>query len=194
MTQGYLAELRAALAGVRRRWMAARLMRACARLVGGLCLGLLVVLIVDLVLVPADIPMLLLTAGALVATAVFAVRALWGVRDRPSDRRVARFVEERCPELEDRVVSATEIDAAGMPTVFRDLLVADAAEKLRDIELGRVVAPAQLRGAALRGVLATVVLVAILTLGIGPFSRVARTAWLYAFPFNVTLDVEPRMS
>ena len=88
-------------------------------------------------------------------------------------------------------MSATEIDAAGTPTVFRDLLVADAAERLRHIELGRVVTPAQLRGAALRGVLATVVLVAILTLGIGPLSRVARTAWLYAFPFNVTLEIEP---
>ena len=43
----------------------------------------------------------------------------------------------------------------------------------------------------MRGVFATAVLVAILALGIGPFSRVARTAWLYAFPLNVTLEVEP---
>ena len=189
--QGYLAELRAALAGVRRRWMAARLMRAGARLVGGLCLGLLVVLLVDLVLAPSDIPMLLLLAGALVATAGFAVRVLWPLRERPTDRRVARFVEERCPELEDRVASATEIGDVGTPTVFHDLVVADAVEKLRGIDLRRVVTPTHLRGAALRGILATAVLAVILTLGIGPFSRVARTAWLYAFSFNVRLDVEP---
>ncbi len=131
MTQAYLAELRAVLAGVRRRWMAARLMRAVARLVAGLCLGLLVVLIVDLVLVPPDIPMLLLAGGALAATAALAVRLLWPLREQPTDRRVARFVEERCPELEDRVASATEIGETGTPSVFQDLVIADAAETLR---------------------------------------------------------------
>ena len=191
MTQGYLAELRLALAGVRRRWMAGRLMRALARLVAGLCFGLLVVLIVDLVFVPPDIPMLLLAGGALSATVAFGVLLLWPLREQPTDRRVARFVEERCPELEDRVASATEIGETGTPSVFQDLVIADAAQTLRRVDLGRVVTPAHLRGAALRGVLATAVLVVILTLGIGPFSRVARTAWLYAFGFNGTLDVEP---
>ena len=191
MTQAYLAELRAVLTGVRRRWMAARLMRAGARLVAGLCLGLLVVLIVDVVFVPPDVPMLWLAGGALLATAVFAVRVVWPLREWPTDRRVARFVEERCPELEDRMASATEIGETGTLSLFQDLLIADAAETLRRVDLGRVVTPARLRSAALRGVLATAVMVAILTLGIGPFSRVARTAWLYAFGFNVTLDVEP---
>ena len=191
MTQAYLAELRAILAGVRRRWMAARLMRAVAGLVAALCLGLLVVLIVDLVLVPSDIPMLLLAGSALAATTAFAVRLLWPLRERPTDRRVARFVEERCPELEDRVASATELGETRTPSVFQDPVIADAAETLRRVDLGRVVTSVHLRGAALRGVLATAVLAVILTLGIGPFSRVARTAWLYAFGFTVTLDVEP---
>ena len=191
MTQAYLAELQAALAGVRRRWMAARLMRGVARLVGGICLGLLVVLLVEVVLAPPDIPMLLLAGGALVATTVFAVRAVWPLRDRPTDRRVARFVEERCPELEDRVASAAELAEDGASTVFQDLVLADAAKTLRQVGLGRVVTPAHLRRAALRGVLATTVFAVILVVGIGPISRVARTAWLYALPFNVTLEVEP---
>ena len=135
--------------------------------------------------------MLLLAGGALVAAAVFAVRVLWPLRERPTDRRVARFVEERCPELDDRVASATDLGDGETRTVFHDLVVADAAERLRRVDLGRVVTPAYLRLAAIRGVLATAVLVAILTLGLGPFSRVARTAWLYAFPLNVTLEVEP---
>ena len=191
MDQGYRAEVRAALAGVRRRWMAARLMRALTRLVAGVCLGLLVVLLVDLGLAPPDIPMLLLAGAALVSTAVFAIRVLWPLRDRPADRRVARLVEERCPELEDRVASATALAETGPPTVFDDLVLADAAETLRTVDLGRVVPTARLRGAALRGALATAGLALILVLGIGPLSRVTRTAWLYAFPFNVTLDVEP---
>ena len=191
MVQGHLAELRAALTGVRRRWMAARLLRALARLLGGASLGLLVVLLVDLLLAPPDIPMLLVAVGALVATAVFAIRVMWPLRERPTDRRVARFVEERCPELEDRVASATELGGASTPTDFQDLVVADAAEKLRGVDLGRVVTPVYLRRAVLRGGLAAAIMVAILVLGIGPLSQVARTAWLHAFPFNVTLDVEP---
>ena len=166
-------------------------MRAVARLVAGVCLSLLVVLIVDLVFAPPDIPMLLAAGGALVVAGVFAVRVLWPLREQPTDRRVARFVEERCPELEDRVASATELGDTGTPTVFHDLVVADAAQQLRGVDLGRVVTPAHLRRAAMRGVAVTAVLVAILTLGIGPFSQVARTAWLYAFPFSVTLEVEP---
>ena len=166
-------------------------MRAVARLVGGLCLGLLVVLIVDLALAPPDIPMLLLAAGALAATATFAVRLVWPLCEQPTDRRVARFVEEQIPELEDRVASASDIGETGTLSVFHDLVIADAVEMLRRVDLGRVITPARLRGAALRGVLATVLLAAILTLGIGSFSRVARTAWLYAFGFNVTLDVAP---
>ena len=191
MTQTYLAEVRAALAGVRRRWVAARLMRAVARLVTGVCLSLLVVLVIDLILALPDIPMLLLAAGAVAAAAVFAVRVLWPLRVQPTDRRVARFVEERCPELEDRVASAAELGDTGTPTAFHDLVVADAAERLRRLDLGRVVTSAHLRLSAMRGVLATAVLIAILTLGMGPISRVARTAWLYALPFSVTLEVEP---
>jgi len=171
--------------------MAARLIRALARLAAGVCLGLLVVLLVDLVLAPPDIPMLLLAGGALVATAVFAVRVLWPLRARPADRRVARLVEEWYPELEDRVASATALGDADPSTVFDDLVVADAAEKLRGVDLGRVVTPARLRDAALHGVLAMTVLAVILAMGSSAISRVVRTAWLYAFPFNVTLEVEP---
>jgi hypothetical protein len=191
MSQEPLAEVRAALARVRRRWMAARLLRAFARLLGGVALGLLFVLLVDLFLAPPDIPMLLLAAAALVATAVVAARVLWPLRGQPTDQRVARLVEERCPELEDRVASATELGRVGTTSQFQHLLVADAAEKLKGVDPRRVVTPAFLRRAALRGGLAAGTVVTILALGTGPLGRVAQTAWLYAFPFNVTLDVEP---
>lgn len=166
-------------------------MRALARVSVGLCLGLLVVLAVELLLAPPDVPMLLLAGVALVATAGFAVWVLWPLGDRPTDRRVARFIEERCPEFEDRVVSATELAESGAPTVFHDLVLADAAERLRTIDLGRVVTSAHLRRAGARGVVATAVLTLVLACGLGPISRVARTAWLYAFPSELTLEVEP---
>ena len=38
-----------------------------------------------------------------------AIRALWPVRQCPSDKQVARFIEEREPSLDDRLVSAVDV-------------------------------------------------------------------------------------
>lgn len=192
MNQEHLAELRAALAGVRRRWVATRALRAVARLLAGVCGAVTCLLVVELWLAPPDLPMLWLAATVLLATTLFAARVLWPLRERPSDRRVARLVEERCPELEDRVASATELGERGAADAFHQLVVADAAKKLRGVDPGRVVVPpAQLRAALVRSVLATVALLVLLAFGGDPIGRVARTAWLYAFGSDLTLAVEP---
>ncbi|MDE0829211.1 MAG: hypothetical protein OSB03_08435, partial [Vicinamibacterales bacterium] len=192
MHEDHLAELRAALARVRRRWVAARALRAVARVTAGFGSAVLVLLVVEFWLEPPDLAIVLLVAAALLATLVFAVRLLWPLRERPSDQRVARLVEERCPEFEDRVASATELGERDGETAFHRLVVADAAAKLREIDpAGVVVPPAQLRAAVVRGVLATVALLALLAFGGDPIGRVARTAWLFAFPSDLTLVVEP---
>lgn len=192
MHEDHLAELRAALARVRRRWVAARAIRAVARLAAGLGVAVLLLLGIELWLAPPDLTIVLLLVAALLAALVFASRLLWPLRERPSDRRVARLVEERCPEFEDRVASATELGERGGETAFQKLVVADAAAKLRETDPAPVVvSSAQLRDAAVRGVLATVALLALLAFGGDPIGRVARTAWLYAFPSDLTLVVEP---
>jgi len=192
MHEDHLAELRAALARVRRRWVAARALRAVARVTAGFGSAVLVLLVVELWLEPPDLAIVLLVAAALLATLVFAVRLLWPLRERPSDQRVARLVEEWCPEFEDRVASATELGERDGDTAFHRLVVADAAAKLREMDpAGVVVPPAQLRAAVVRGVLATVALLALLAFGGDPIGRVARTAWLFAFPSDLTLVVEP---
>ena len=192
MHQEHLAELRAALAGVRRRWVATRALRAVARLLAGVCGAVALLLAAELWFAPPGLPMLLVAATALLATTLFAVRVLWPLRERPSDRRVARLVEERCPELEDRVASATELGETGAAAAFHQLVVADAAKRLRGVDPGLVVVPpAQLRAAIGRSVLATVALLVLLAFGGEPIGRVARTAWLYAFGSDLTLTVEP---
>ena len=192
MHEDHLAELRAALTRVRRRWVAARALRAVARVMAGIGGVVLVLLVVELWLAPPDLAIVLLGAAALLATLVFATRLLWPLRERPNDQRVARLVEERCPEFEDRVASATELGERDGDTAFHRLVVADAAAKLREMDpAGVVVPPAQLRAAVVRGVLATVALLALLAFGGDPIGRVARTAWLFAFPADLTLVVEP---
>jgi hypothetical protein len=192
MHEDHLAELRAALARVRRRWVAARALRAVARLTSGVGIAVLLVLVVELWLAPPDLTIVLLVAAALLAALVFAIRLLWLLRETPSDQRVARLVEERCPEFEDRVASATELGGRDGETAFHRLVVADAAAKLRETDpAGVVVSSTQLRNAVVRGGLSAVALLALLTLGGEPIGRVARTAWLFAFPSNLTLLVEP---
>ena len=54
----------------------------------------------------------------------------WPLRRRPDDRQIARFVEERVPELDDAIVTAVEIQPARAPRgehTFAPLVVAAAA-------------------------------------------------------------------
>ncbi len=191
MADGHGAELRIALARVRRRWLTARWLHGLARVAGVVCVGLLAVIGTELLLALSDVPLLATAAAALAAALAFSARALWRLGRRPSDGRVARLVEERCPELEDRVASAAALAAARPATGFEELVVADAAERLRRIDLARVVTPARLRRAATRGLLALAALVAVVALGSTPLSRIARTAWLHASPSGAELAVEP---
>src|SRR5262245_4103318 len=48
-------------------------------------------------------------AVALVLMLAAAIRALWPARRVPTDAQVARFIEEREPSLDDRLVSAVHV-------------------------------------------------------------------------------------
>ena len=191
MADGHGAELRIALTRVRRRWLAARWLQGLARVAGGVCVGLLAVIGTELLLAPPDVPLLATAAAALAAALAFSAFVLWRLGRPPSDERVARLVEERCPELEDRVASAAVLAAARPATGFEELVVADAAERLRRIDVARVVTPARLRRAVTRGLLALAALAAVVSLGSTPLGRIARTAWLHASPAVAELAVEP---
>ena len=191
MADGHGAELRIALTRVRRRWLATRWLQGLARVAGGVCVGLLAVIGTELLLAPPDVPLLATAAAALAAALAFSALVLWRLGRPPSDERVARLVEERCPELEDRVASAAALAAARPATGFEELVVADAAERLRRIDAARVVTPERLRRAVTRGLLALAALVAVVALGSTPLGRIARTAWLHASPAGAELAVEP---
>lgn len=191
MADGRRAELRTALNRVRRWWLAVRWLLALSRVAAVACVGLLLVVAVDVLLAPADVPLLGVAGAAALATLAFAVRVLWPLRHPPSDDRVARFVEERCPDLEDRVASAAALAASGPAAGFGELLLADAAEHLRGVDLARVVPPARVRRAAARGFLALAALAAVVVVSSAPLSRVVGAAWLRVLPSGVELLVDP---
>ena len=191
MADGRRAELRTALNRVRRRWLAVRWLLALSRVAVVACVGLLLVVAADVLLAPADVPLLTVAGAAALATLAFAVRVLWPLRRPPSDDRVARFVEERCPDLEDRVASAAALAASGPAAGFGELLLADAAERLRGVDPARVVAPSRVRRAVARGFLALAALAAVVVVGSAPLSRVVGAAWLRVLPSGVELLVDP---
>ena len=184
------AEVRAFLAQVRRRWTVTVMLRAGASAAAGGSAILLAALVADRVWLPSDLPLVVLAAVTLVAAVGYAAWVLWPLRRLPSGRQVARFVEERVPELEDRLASAAELED-GATSGLQALLVADAAQRARRIALDRVVARAQLRRAIGFGAASGVVLAIVLGLALEPARRAVGAASLYAFPNTIRIDVEP---
>ena len=191
MRQVYLDELTALLGQVRRRWTTARGTGAAARAFAAGALLLLVVLGADRFLAPADLPMAALAIVACLTAIVFAVWTFWPLRRPPTDRQIARYIEERCPELEDRLASAAAVSDTDRSSVFQELMLGDAATRARAVDLDRVMARRDVRHAVLRGVAATALFTVVLLSGSGSVGRIARTAWLYAFPYAATLEIAP---
>ena len=152
-------------------------------------LALALVLGADRLFAPSDLVMALLAACAAGAATVFCVSTLWPLRRSPSDNQVARFVEERCPELQDRLASA--IDLGETPSSFGSRVLDDAARRSRGVDRDRVVATRAVRRAVAGGIGATAALATLLLVGADVVGRIARGAWLYAAPFGATLIVEP---
>ena len=191
MEQSSLDDLRGVLTRVRRRWITANSMRAGTRAVVVALALLLVILATDHFLEPADVAIVVLAIAACVGAVTFAIRTLWPLRRIPSDTQVARFIEEQCPDLEDRLASATEVAGSGHPSALGGLVLVDAAAKVRSVDVDRVVASDHVWGSILRGAAATVAFLVVFAAGSDSVSRIARTAWLYAFPYTVTLEIEP---
>ena len=164
-------------------------MRGAAHAAAAALLALALLLAADRLLAPPDLVMALLAACAAGASAGFTAWILWPLRRGPTDRQVARYVEERCPELQDRLASA--IDLCETPSPFGGRVLDDAARRSRGVDLDRVVAARVVRRAVAGGVGATAALVALLVVGADVVGRIARSAWLYAAPFGATLIVEP---
>ena len=75
----------------------------------------------------------------LVEIVQFVIRPLF---QRLSDQKIALFIEEKIPELEDRINSAVEIDALSLQrekNILIDKLIDDAARKARMVQISTVV-------------------------------------------------------
>lgn len=182
---------------IRRRWQARAALRAAAR--GFTCVAVILAAaaLAERILQPADTALLALAAMTTVLAIGAAIWAAAPLAHRPDDRRIARFVEERVPELDDALVTAVEIQhqprrgsGPSQPNTFAPLIVAAAAARLAGIDPRRVIDPADINRAAQLAVVAAAAfgLAAMLTRPL--VEKTAQVAYIRLFPSSVSVQVK----
>lgn len=183
-------ELRTLLADVRARWMRRALLRAwtlgAATAAALLLVGLLAIWLVAREGVP--LVLAVLAAGAVTVTAL--VFALLPLREAPSDKQVARFIEEQSGGLDDVLATAVEKAGAGS-SPMTGLLVAEALRMARSQPFDAIVAPATLRRALAGAALASLALLVSAVLFAPSAGRAADVVGAYLFPKRYVIAVTP---
>jgi hypothetical protein len=138
----------------------------------------------------------LLLAGLLVAAALTAAAAVawafWPSWDVPSDARVARFVEEREPSLDDRLVSAAELATSSEShTAIGRLFANDVGRRAADVDPHAIIPSATLRRSGVQAVAACLLVAAVVVVGRGTIREAADALSLRLFPSRVVLQVTP---
>ena len=178
---------------VRTRWRAQRLFEATVRgaLAGSAAIGVALVAARWSAGAPALLAFVIGTSLLLAAVALG--RAFWPLRRSPGDIQVARFIEERAPALEDRLVSAVDVASRAhlTPTSFADLMLADAGRRAREVDLEAVLPAIALRRAGFQAAASALVLLAVLWVARGPARQAFDSASLSWFPARVALEVTP---
>src|SRR5258708_4326528 len=184
-----MTDLTLALDTVRERWRLLLALRISARALSAASLVAAGAALAERWLQSSDGEALALAALAFALTiAAFAVLA-WPLRTRPTDSQIARFVEERCPDLDDAIVTAVEIQRVGSSSAFAPLVIQPAAARLGTADLSRCVDPDEIRMAAWRTAGGACALVLALVLA-GPFiDRAAQLAYLRLFPASIGIQM-----
>src|SRR5437660_733251 len=186
--------IRELIGRVRARWRTLSLFHAAMK--GALAAA--AVLVAALVIArwvdraPAALAAIGLAACVLAIAAL--VRAMAPLRRAPSDLRVARFVEERAPSLDDRLVTAVDMVNSGRQTsspAIAEPLLADAAAQARAVDVDAIVSSETLRRAGFRAAAAAIVLVVVVIAARRPARQSYDAAALVLFPEHVGLSVTP---
>jgi hypothetical protein len=132
-----------------------------------------------------------IASASMVAAVSAALWCLLPLRRRPTDLQLARFIEERAPGLDDRLVSAVDVAQQSTPPPLADLMVADAARRAAAVDVETVVPSESLRRAGYQAVTATLALVALVGFGREPLREAIDATVLTLFPARVRLEVTP---
>ena len=187
-------ELRRRLNVIRRRWFAAVALQNSARVLAAAAALVALAALADRWTAPADGAVLLLALAVVVGVAGAIGFVWWPYRKRPDDLRVARFIEERCPELDDSIATAVDItrrDGGAGSDSFAPLVVNGALRRLDGLDPGRVIESEALRSAAVRAIVAGAALALMLIVGRSFVGHAVDAARIRFFPGTIAIAVEP---
>jgi Domain of unknown function (DUF4175) len=185
--------IRALLAGVRARWRRLTLLHGTVR--AALAATIALAVLFTLTRWTAGAPGLLAAFGVAAFAAIIA-GVVWGFRSThhaPSDRQIARFIEEQVPSLDDRLVTAVDAahpDAADRPALA-DSMIADAARASASIDAAEIVPQDRLRYWTYAAAAAALLLAIVTFVGRGIVRQSFDAVSLSLFPSQVRLDVTP---
>ncbi len=141
-------------------------------------------------------PLALAVVGAVASLAGFIalVWAAWPARHVPSERSVARYIEERAPALDERLVSAVDVvrtrDADERPALAA-AMVRDAARAAASVDAATIVPTEAIRRRALRAAAACAILLGMLFASRHAARQALDAVALTLFPSRITLEVTP---
>ena len=189
--------LRPLLLSVRRRWRAEVVLRAIGRSTALAAAPILAAAGIVMWLAPDDGALTLLAVAACLAGVAAIVVTAWQSRDRPSDRQIARFIEERVATradvqpLDDVLVSAVDAGASGETGDFRRLVMESAVRRLEAVSAASIVTTRALGRAALSAAAGVIVLAASVAVAWPMLTRASETAWITIFPQSILVEVLP---
>ena len=177
------------LHAVRRRWRIVASLRAVRR---ALLLGsavLVAAALAERLVQPGDAALLVLGGAAAIAISVACMLSASALRVRPADRQIARFVEERVPELDDTLVTAVELRDRPTDHSFAPLVVSAASARVRELSLDRVFDPDESRIARRSAVVAAVVFAVAFVVARPFVGKTLQVAYVKLFPSAVSVQV-----
>jgi hypothetical protein len=192
-------ELRSLIDQVRRRWRRGVVVRTIAVATAAAAAPIFAGALLDYLLRPHGLALVALGAASMSTALTVAAVAIWRMPARPSDGKVARFVEEQSAaltggELHDSLASA--IDAAERPrnpasAIFLPLLLREAVARLQALPPEQIL-PAASLSRAIRGAWAGSALLLLSVIAAAPLlERAGGTAWVAVFPGSIHIDVLP---
>jgi len=203
--------LRSLLDAVRTRWRTQAVLRVLGRAAFAASMPVAGAAIAARALSLDGAPLSILVATTFVASTAAAILVAFrsgavAIVRRPSDVRVARFIEERVAEeraaavedassarqpLNDVLVSAVEQSHHADDIGFRALVIASAADRLAAISPDRIIPRAAIRRASFEAFAGVAVFAIAFVFAMAPLGRAVDRALVALFPGSVSVHVYP---
>lgn len=183
-------ELRTILAEVRARWARRAFLRAWTLGAITAAAVLLVGMLAVWLVAGEGLPLVLAVALVVGFAAVSLVFALLPLRQPPTDRQIARFIEEQSGGLDDVLVTAVDKGGAG-PSPMSEVLAANAIHAARAVDAGSLVSRETMRRAMAGAALGSLALAASAVFFAPSAGRAGDVVGAYLFPKRYVIEVQP---